>query len=69
MTRPPVVIVVVLCYGSRITSPHVLLATPPAVTSRLLRTVSAQLSFLCGSIRSASVVTVALGYPRPAILT
>ncbi len=58
---------VTLADGSRIVTPHVLLATPPAVTSKLLRTVDSELAFLCTRIRSASVVTVALGYPRSAI--
>jgi oxygen-dependent protoporphyrinogen oxidase len=53
--------------GSRLTTPRLLLATPPAVTARLLRPVDADLSALCGRIRSASVVTVALGYPRAAV--
>ena len=59
--------VVTLFDGSRIVTPHVLLATPPAVTSTLLRTVDSELACLCARIRSASIVTVALGYPRSAI--
>ena len=59
--------VVTLRDGSRMVAPRLLLATPPAVTSRLLRSVDADLSALCGRIRSASVVTVALGYPRDAV--
>jgi oxygen-dependent protoporphyrinogen oxidase len=58
---------VVLGDGSRISAPCLVMATPPAVTARLLRSVDSELSFLCARIRSASVVTVALGYPRSAI--
>ncbi len=53
--------------GSRITASSVMLATPPAVTSRLLRSIDPQLSCLCARIRSSSVVTVALGYRRSAL--
>jgi oxygen-dependent protoporphyrinogen oxidase len=53
--------------GSRIAANHVLLATPPATTSKLLRSIDPQLSFLCARIRCSSVVTVAVGYPRAAV--
>jgi protoporphyrinogen/coproporphyrinogen III oxidase len=53
--------------GSRIVVSAVILATPPNATSRLVRSIDQQLSFLCARIRSASVVTVALGYRRDAI--
>jgi oxygen-dependent protoporphyrinogen oxidase len=53
--------------GSRIAAPCLLMATPPAVTAALLRAVDRELSRLCARIRSASVVTIALGYARSAI--
>jgi protoporphyrinogen/coproporphyrinogen III oxidase len=53
--------------GSRIAASCVMLATPPGATSRLLGSIDPQLSFLCARIRSSSVVTVALGYPRSAV--
>ncbi|HEY2905384.1 MAG TPA: protoporphyrinogen oxidase [Vicinamibacterales bacterium] len=53
--------------GSRIAASCVMLATPPAATSRLLRSIDPQLAFLCARVRSSSVVTVALGYPRSAV--
>jgi oxygen-dependent protoporphyrinogen oxidase len=51
----------------RIEVPAILLATPPAVTARLVRGVDPELAHLCGRIRSASVVTVALGYRRSSV--
>jgi protoporphyrinogen/coproporphyrinogen III oxidase len=53
--------------GSRIAADSVMLAAPPAATSRLLRSIDPQLSFLIAHIRSSSVVTVALGYHRSAV--
>jgi oxygen-dependent protoporphyrinogen oxidase len=53
--------------GRRIVVPAVLLATPPAVTTRLTATLDPRLAALCGRIRAASVVTIALGYRRAAI--
>jgi oxygen-dependent protoporphyrinogen oxidase len=53
--------------GSRLMASSLLLATPPAVTAKLLRGVDSKLAFLCGRIQSASVVTIALGYRRSAI--
>ncbi len=53
--------------GSRIAANCVMLATPPAATSKLLRSIDPQLSFLCARIRSSSVATVALGYRRSAV--
>lgn len=53
--------------GERIIVPAVILATPPSVSARLTRSVDAELAALCGSITAASVVTIALGYPRSAV--
>ena len=53
--------------GSQLMAPVLLLATPPAVTATLVKTADAELASLCARIRSASVVTIALGYPRWAI--
>jgi oxygen-dependent protoporphyrinogen oxidase len=53
--------------GSRIAANCVMLATPPAATSKLVRFIDPRLSFLCARIRSSSVVTVALGYRRSAV--
>jgi oxygen-dependent protoporphyrinogen oxidase len=53
--------------GSHIHAPNLILATPPATTARLLKDVDSELSASCSQIRSASVVTVALGYARSAI--
>ena len=53
--------------GSQLMAPVLLLATPPAVTATLVKTADAELASLCARIRSASAVTIALGYPRGAI--
>ena len=53
--------------GSRLAAPSLLVATPPAVTATLMKTADPNLASLCARIRSASVVTIALGYPRWAI--
>jgi protoporphyrinogen/coproporphyrinogen III oxidase len=53
--------------GRRMAVPAVLLATPPAVTTRLTTKLDSRLAALCGRIRAASVVTIALGYRRAAI--
>ena len=47
--------------------PAVLLATPPHVTQELARSFDPPLAHLCGRIRAASVVTVALGFARSAV--
>jgi oxygen-dependent protoporphyrinogen oxidase len=59
--------VVVLADGSQVVAPAVLVATPPAVAARLTAMLDPELGALCGRIRSASTVTVALGYRRDAI--
>ena len=48
-------------------APVVIMATPPAVTAQLVRRVDSDFADLCGRIRAASVVTVALGYRRSAV--
>jgi oxygen-dependent protoporphyrinogen oxidase len=53
--------------GSLLSTASLLLATPPAVTAQLVRGIDADLWSMCARIRSASVVTVALGYRRSAI--
>ena len=53
--------------GRRIVAPAVLLATPPAVTTRLMARLDPRLAALCERVRAASVVTIALGYGRAAI--
>lgn len=52
--------------GARIDAPIVLVATPPVISSTLLRPLDGELAELCGRIRAASVATVALGYRRSA---
>jgi oxygen-dependent protoporphyrinogen oxidase len=54
-------------HGGQLLAPLVLVATPPAITARLVAAVDAQLAELCGRIRSVSVATVALGYARHAV--
>jgi protoporphyrinogen/coproporphyrinogen III oxidase len=53
--------------GDRLDVPAILLATPPAVTARLMSRIDPDLAHLCRRIRSASVVTVALGYRRSSV--
>jgi oxygen-dependent protoporphyrinogen oxidase len=53
--------------GEALDAPAVLIATPPHATQELMRGVDLALAHLCGRIRAASVVTVALGYPRSAV--
>jgi protoporphyrinogen/coproporphyrinogen III oxidase len=53
--------------GEKMDVPAVLLATPPHATQQLARSFDLALAHLCGRIRAASVVTVALGYPRSAV--
>jgi len=53
--------------GERLVAKALVLATPPAVTARLVRHVDLSLAHLCERIRAASVVTVALGYRRSAV--
>ena len=67
VTRSDGAFVVALADGSQVVAPAVLLATPPAVAARLTATIDPELKALCGRIRSASTVTVALGYRRDAV--
>jgi oxygen-dependent protoporphyrinogen oxidase len=53
--------------GEQLEAPAILLATPPAVTANLVRRVDPDFADLCGRIRAASVVTVALGYRRSSV--
>jgi protoporphyrinogen/coproporphyrinogen III oxidase len=53
--------------GSSLTARAVLLATPAYVTARLTGALDRELSDLCGAIRYAPSVNVALGYRRDAI--
>ena len=53
--------------GEKLDVPAVLLATPPHVTQELARSFDLPLAHLCGRIRAASVVTVALGFARSAV--
>jgi oxygen-dependent protoporphyrinogen oxidase len=53
--------------GGRLAAPFVFLATPPPLAARLAGSFDVALGRLCASIRTASVVTVALGYKRDAI--
>jgi oxygen-dependent protoporphyrinogen oxidase len=53
--------------GDRLDVPAVLLATPPHVTQELARSFDPPLAHLCGRVRAASVVTVALGFARSAV--
>ena len=53
--------------GDKLDVPAVLLATPPHVTQELARSFDLPLAHLCGRIRAASVVTVALGFARSAV--
>jgi oxygen-dependent protoporphyrinogen oxidase len=53
--------------GDRFEARAVVLATPAFVTASLLRDRDAQLASLCEEIPYASVATVALAFPRPAI--
>ena len=53
--------------GEKLAVPAVLLATPPHVTQELARSFDLPLADLCGRIRAASVVTVALGFARSAV--
>jgi oxygen-dependent protoporphyrinogen oxidase len=50
--------------GSRLDARAVILATPPRITTRLLREAEPLVSETCGRIRSVPLVTVALGYDR-----
>jgi oxygen-dependent protoporphyrinogen oxidase len=56
-----------LAGGGSSTARTVLLATPAHVTSRLVSSVDAVLSSLCGGIRYVSTVNVALGYRRDSV--
>jgi oxygen-dependent protoporphyrinogen oxidase len=53
--------------GEQIDVPIVVMATPPSIAGRLLRSLDRTLADLCGRIRAASVATVALGYRRSAV--
>jgi len=53
--------------GTRVIAPAVIVATPPRVTSTIVRGIDDRLSALCAQIPSTSAVTVALGYARTAI--
>jgi oxygen-dependent protoporphyrinogen oxidase len=61
------VYVVRLSNGEQVSVPTVLMATPPRSITRIIQPLDAHLSDLCGRIRAASVVTVALGYVRSTI--
>lgn len=53
--------------GETLDVPAVLIATPPHATQKLARSFDLALAHLCGRIRTASAVTIALGYARSAI--
>jgi oxygen-dependent protoporphyrinogen oxidase len=53
--------------GDTLTADAVLLATPPRVTTLLLRTLDPFLAAACARIPAVSSVTVALGYPKRAV--
>jgi oxygen-dependent protoporphyrinogen oxidase len=53
-----------LSSGEHIRTPAVFMATPPGAAGRLLAGVDRGLAGECRRIRSTSVVTVAVGYPR-----
>ena len=53
-----------LADGTRLDARAVILATPPRITTRLLREAEPLVSETCGRIRSVPFVTVALGYDR-----
>jgi oxygen-dependent protoporphyrinogen oxidase len=53
--------------GGRYALRIVLVAAPPSISSRLLRSLDGELGALCGNIRAASIATVALGYRRSAV--
>ena len=54
--------------GAEVQAKTVLLATPAYVTARLVRDMDQHLSQICGTIRYAPSLTVALGYRRDAIV-
>ncbi len=54
--------------GTIVSTPRVIVATPPRVATRLLAGVDAQLGRLCdGLTATSSAITIALGYARDAI--
>jgi oxygen-dependent protoporphyrinogen oxidase len=53
--------------GDQLDVRALVLATPPLVTGELVRSFDLPLAHLCGRIRAASVVTVALGFARSAV--
>ncbi len=56
-----------LADGRRLTARAAILATPLHATARLMRGLNNELAELCGQVRYASCVTVALGYPAGAV--
>jgi oxygen-dependent protoporphyrinogen oxidase len=53
--------------GAVMTADTVLVATPPGVTSSMVRALDPDLASACARIRTVSSVTVALGYPARAV--
>jgi oxygen-dependent protoporphyrinogen oxidase len=56
-----------LSNGERLSVSSLVVATPPAATSRIVAPIDERLANLCGRVSSASVVTVALGFARSAV--